>query len=146
MRDVLLSAGTLLRQSGGFGWDEDEFTEERLTTWVRAREGIIARRSGAVVGAALLQWARADLWRDFQNSDAGFLNKLAVARRVRGNGIGDAIINWAVDQVRARNRKYLRLDCGPWPKLCSFYRRLGFEELDRVEINGAVFVRFQRQV
>jgi hypothetical protein len=51
------------------------------------------------------------------------------------------MLNWAEEEVRARNRTYLRLDCEPREKLLAIYRDAGFVRIDATPIQvGEHFV------
>lgn len=68
-----------------------------------------------------------EAWEGFDTSEAGYVHRMAVSGRFRGQELGKHILDWADGQVRERGRKYLRLDCNPENKgLCAYYEGLGF--------------------
>lgn len=78
--------------------------------------------------------------------DALYVHKLAVARPWAGQGLGDALLDWAGGMTYASGRSWLRLDCSKDnPGLQNYYRRRGFHHLRTVNLahraSGALFQR-----
>lgn len=62
---------------------------------------------------------------------------LLSSRRLAGHGIGDALVNRAIELGYERGAEILRVDC--WahaPGLVRWYEKQGFERSGRFELNG----------
>jgi len=107
-------------------WEPGTFPLDRLIACIERGEVHIARLEGKPVGMAIVQEADEDTW-DAQPNDALYLHGLRVLRAYAGRGIGRAILRWAEEQVAARGRIYLRLDCmADNAKLRAYYEDAGF--------------------
>lgn len=106
------------------GWVADEVA--RGETWL-----VVA--DGAVEGTVTLNWAD-PLWPD--DGAAGYVHRLIVRRR--GVGLGEAVLTWAENAVRARGRTAVRLDCLTHNvRLCRYYERHGFVLRGAAEVSAA---------
>jgi len=94
----------------------------------------LARRNGQPAGTFVLRWSDERIWGRDDNG-AGYLHRLAIAPGEKGRGTGVALIGAAEEAVRARDRRWLRLDCNRdnpaaarvlrGPGLCARGRRAG---------------------
>jgi len=76
-----------------------------------------------------LSWKDEKYW-DHQPPIAGYVHRLAVRNGFHGCGLGNFALNWSADQVSARNRRYLRLNCDHRnTKLCAYYEAHGFTQV-----------------
>ena len=67
------------------------------------------------------------VWPDVPEDEALYLYTLAVRRTFSGRGLGRELLAWAEQQVVARDRRYLRLDCVPGSAfLRRYYEDAGF--------------------
>ncbi|WP_169979617.1 N-acetyltransferase [Microbispora sp. H10836] len=78
--------------------------------------------------------------------DALYVHKLAVSRAYSGQGLGEALLDWAALRAAVHGRPYLRLDCAKDNAgLQSYYRRAGFRHVRTVDLphraSGALFER-----
>lgn len=99
-----------------------------------ARGELFLVESGAneTMGTVTLQWEDPTFWGE-QPPDAGYVHRLAVRRAFAGQGIGNRILGWAEDEVRAARRKFLRLDCAADnPRIRAYYEALGFRFISEV--------------
>jgi ribosomal protein S18 acetylase RimI-like enzyme len=90
-------------------------------------------------------WTRHD-----RPGDALYVHKLAVSRAYSGQGLGEALLDWAVGRAAGEGRRWLRLDCAKDnPRLQAYYRRLGFRHVRTVDLphraSGALFERPTRE-
>lgn len=86
-------------------------------------------------------WTPADRPRD-----ALYVHKLAVSRDYSGQGLGEALLDWAGLRAAVHGRPYLRLDCAKDnPRLQAYYSRAGFRHVRTVDLphrsSGALFER-----
>ena len=81
----------------------------------------------------VLESARSRWWpADFV--PALYLAGMVVAPSARGQGMGDAVVEWCAAAARRQHKVALRLDChagNPW--LCAWYEASGFTLIGRVE-------------
>lgn len=83
---------------------------------------LIAERDGAVVGTTMAGY----------DGHRGWLYSVAVARRFRGEGIGQLLVRAAEDRLRALGCIKINLQIRNGNEaVADFYRRLGYDE-DRV--------------
>ena len=82
--------------------------------------------TGEAVGTLRFEWSDTDLWQHDPDG-GGYIHSFATRNGVRGRSVGAAMLAWAKEHVRARGKKYLRLDCwGSNRALCQYYERMGF--------------------
>jgi protein-tyrosine phosphatase len=107
-------------------WEPGTLPRDRLIARIERGEAYLAHLEGELVGMAILQDADEDTW-GVRSDDALYLHGLRVLRACAGRGIGRAILRWAEEQVIARSRIYLRLDCmADNAKLRAYYEHAGF--------------------
>jgi protein-tyrosine phosphatase len=110
-------------------WKTRTFPRDRLIARIERGEVYLARLDGAPVGMVILQEADEDTW-GARPDDALYLHGLRVLRAYAGRGIGRAILRWAEEQVAARGRIYLRLDClADNGKLRAYYEDAGYRHV-----------------
>jgi ribosomal protein S18 acetylase RimI-like enzyme len=135
--------GALLNDAVGWlaerGIDQwpDPFPEDIVLASVGRRDTHLAWLDGEPVGTLALYWSDTTFWGIWRTrpADAGYVHRLAVATRARGQGLGSRLLDWAESQVAARGRDWLRLDCGRDNRsIRSFYEGLGFRHVEDVEV------------
>jgi ribosomal protein S18 acetylase RimI-like enzyme len=101
-----------------------------------------ARRS---VGTFRLLWSDPDVWPD-DDGEAGYVHGVIIRNDVRGQGVGVQMLEWAADLIRAKGRRFIRLDTDASnPKLCRYYERLGFESRGVVPQRYHMAARYEKQ-
>lgn len=147
---------TLLARTAGWlnglgvrQWPAGGFPAERIEPLIG--EGVMyVLDAGARVPAATIAvdghadpefWTSAD-----RPDDALYVHKLAVGRDYSGQGLGEALLDWAALRAAVHGRPYLRLDCAKDnPRLQAYYRRVGFRHVRTVDLphraSGALFER-----
>jgi RimJ/RimL family protein N-acetyltransferase len=84
------------------------------------------------VGTLRLTWT--DAYWSSDRELAGYVHGLAIRTHLHGYHLGDALLDWAKDQVRQVNRKVLRLDCLTQnAALCHYYETRGFRLCGQIE-------------
>jgi GNAT superfamily N-acetyltransferase len=112
-------------------WQPADFIPDNFLKSTKAEDVYTAYIQDTPVAAMILQWADPTFWPD-SDGDSGFIHKLSIRREFAGRGIPKEFIEWAKDEVRKRNRQFLRLDCaGDRPKLCKIYEDMGFFQVER---------------
>ena len=85
---------------------------------------IVAERDGAVIGAMQLTYIPGIA---FRGAWRGQIEAVRVATSLRGGGIGAAMIEWAVEQCRARGCAMVQLTSDKSrDRAHAFYERLGW--------------------
>jgi GNAT superfamily N-acetyltransferase len=101
---------------------------------------------GPVLGTVRLLWSDPDLWPP-DKDEAGYVHGLIIRNEARGRGLGVALLAWAEQTVRARGRRYLRLDCDARnPKLCAYYERLGFKPAGVIPTARHMAARYEKDL
>jgi GNAT superfamily N-acetyltransferase len=112
-------------------WNPDDFINGKFVRSIGDGNLCTAYIGTEPVAAMVLQWSDPAFWPN-SIGNSGFIHKLAVKREFAGKGISRQFIDWAKDEVRSRNRSFLRLDCAAdRPKLCNIYEELGFLRIER---------------
>jgi amino-acid N-acetyltransferase len=86
---------------------------------------VVARRDGAVVGAAALE----------TYADGALLRSVAVARELQGCGLGRRLTIAALEMARARGLRDLFLLT---TSADGYFPRFGFERIERAAVPGSV--------
>jgi ribosomal protein S18 acetylase RimI-like enzyme len=106
---------------GSGGWSDDE-----VQGYMKESSIYLVRQDESVVGTVSLQWEDERAWGK-QPPIAGYMHKLAINEGFHGQGLGEKIIEWALQQVADNGRQFLRLDCAPDnTSLCAYYEKQGF--------------------
>jgi len=123
------------------------FPAERVLPGLERGEVYVVSVDGEDGGATInLSWEDPRFWGSTP-PDAGYVHRLAVRRKYAGRSVGRALLVWAEEQVRAKGRAYLRLDClAANRRLGLYYLELGFEPRGFVTVDGFVCARFERPV
>lgn len=128
---VMKRAAEWLVERGMPLWQPSDFENGQFLDSISKEDLITAYVDDTVAGAMVLQWEDTEFW-PHSRGDSGFIHKLCVERRFAGKGVAGALVEWAKNEVRARKRAFLRLDCSAdRPKLCHVYENLGFSRVDR---------------
>jgi GNAT superfamily N-acetyltransferase len=128
VESVLLSTVQWLNTMEQPLWAENDVKWERLSKGNDITECYIAEQGGKPCGCMILKEVDHFFWPDVPESEALFLHKLAVTNAARKQGVGDALIEFAIEESVRRGRQSLRLDChAKREKLRKFYERHGFE-------------------
>ncbi|WP_433497417.1 GNAT family N-acetyltransferase [Sphaerimonospora sp. CA-214678] len=102
---------------------------------------------GLAATMALDGHADPEFWRPADNpGDALYVHKLAVGRVHSGEGLGEALLDWAALRAGVLGRPWLRLDCAKDnTRLQAYYRDAGFRHVRTVDLphraSGALFER-----
>ena len=110
-------------------WEPGELPREWLIACIERGETYLASLDGEPAGMVILQDSDEAVW-GAQPSDALYVHGLCARRLYAGRGVGRAILRWAEEQVGARGRMYLRLDCmAENAKLRAYYEDAGFRHV-----------------
>jgi GNAT superfamily N-acetyltransferase len=119
--------------------------DEKLHRATRQRRAWVLEVDGEVGATFTLGGPDEDLW-SVDDGPALYLYKMMVARRHAGTGLGELLLNWAVDKAARHGYPWLRLDT--WPNntgLRAYYKQQGFSHVRTVRVpgrdTGALFQR-----
>lgn len=104
------------------------FPRERITAPIEAGVAfMIERPSESPFGTFLLTWETDSYWTGQAAHESGYLHRLTVRRRMAGQRVTEQVVAWVVQQVRAANRGFVRLDClAGAHRLRRYYESFGF--------------------
>lgn len=108
-------------------WEADQLTPERLLQDYGPESLYLARLKRIPVATFVLIESDPRFWPDTPEGESIFIHKIAVARACKGQRLSSQILDFAVQQVLERGKKFLRLDTDiTRPALCNLYERYGF--------------------
>ena len=148
---ILSEAGDYSRSRSGGGWRPGQFEEELATGGLLAQafergDVYLVRDAQDPVATVTLQWKDELHWPG-ASEDAGYVHRLAVAPDAHGRGIGRWLIEWAEDEARAREKRFLRLDTSARNAvLRRYYEDAGFELRGEEAMEHWTVVLFERAI
>lgn len=129
--DIMQEAASWLLATGRPLWRLDDLTEDKILAGIMQQDVCVGWIGDVSAAAMILQWRDPFFWPHAED-DSVFIHKLAVRRHFAGTGAASRLVAWAKEEALRHGKRYLRLDCaGDRPKLCSFYERIGFRQIDR---------------
>ncbi len=82
-----------------------------------------------------------------QTEKAKYVHSLVVNEEFNGQGLGQLILEHIAEEAKAESCQYLRLDADSKnPKLCSYYAKLGFEQVGSVTLPLSTYTLFQKKL
>jgi ribosomal protein S18 acetylase RimI-like enzyme len=128
IRNLLIDAAQWIHSAHGFWqWRVESFEREIVEAFVRDHEVFVATLRNEPVGCFSVHWSTEEIWGEQFHEDAGYVHRLCVSRKRKGEGIGRDLIRYAESYIRARGKSWLRLDCmADNPSLNAYYVGLGF--------------------
>jgi N-acetylglutamate synthase-like GNAT family acetyltransferase len=109
MLDMMYSEGSLLKQ----------ITEQGC-------QFIIVYEDGNPVGFASYNEEEPQRWK---------LNKIYILQNQQGKGTGKFVINYIIEEIKKQNAASLFLQVNQYNNAKSFYERLGFREVDFINLD-----------
>ncbi|MGH7642457.1 MAG: GNAT family N-acetyltransferase [Candidatus Dormibacteria bacterium] len=136
--EVLAEAGAFAAARGFAQWPA-RFSPSFVRGGIERGEVYLAFLDDVAVATCWLLWSDPQFW-GVDDGLAGYLHRLAVTDRFRGQRLGQQVLDWAGAQVRQSGRRLLRLDCLAANRpLRSWYERYGFvHQRDQVLAAAAV--------
>jgi ribosomal protein S18 acetylase RimI-like enzyme len=119
-----------------------EAGERMLRDRLEHHEVYLARRDGVPVGTLTIQWSDLEQWGE-RGSDgsAGYIHGIAITRSVGGKRVGERLLEWAVDTIAARGRRFARLDAMESnAALCRYYEQRGFHSRGTAKLFGGMYI------
>ncbi len=132
--EILRDAASWLLSKGIDQWRPESFSPESFTGKIKLGEVYLAKQNQQLVATITLQWSDRFFWVD-DDTDAGYIHKLAIKPNYTGKGLGRQLLEWAEQTTKAAGKNYLRLDCMfENPRIRQYYENAGFSY--RGEVNG----------
>lgn len=129
-------------------WKDEVLTREKLLKNANEDDFCIGQVLGNNACCMILQWEDTLFWPNAKKNEAGYVHKLCVKRNYASQGIPGKLVEFAIEECKKRNIKYLRLDTGlTKTKLCNLYISLGFEIVDKILLDdGGAFALFEMKI
>ncbi|NLG88583.1 MAG: GNAT family N-acetyltransferase [Clostridiaceae bacterium] len=143
IEDILLDVVNWLDSTGNSLWTKEQISWQGLSRYYSAENFYIAYLDGDAAGCMALVDHDPAFWPDIQKGESLFIHKLAVKRSGAGKGVSIYLINFAKEECRRRNIKYLRLDCHQFrDKVRKLYENEGFVCVDERCLFGKYHTAF----
>jgi GNAT superfamily N-acetyltransferase len=124
---LLQDAARWVDALGGVMWEDGELERASIDADVAAGLYVVAEIAGSVAGAIRFQLEDPFFWPDLPEGQSAFVHRLVVARTWKGQGVSQALLEWAAGRTRELGRDALRLDCdASRTKLRQLYESCGF--------------------
>ncbi|SDQ99758.1 GNAT family N-acetyltransferase [Thermostaphylospora chromogena] len=151
---LLAEAAEWLHRRGVRQWPRGGFGRERIMPLIESSVLYVGHLAeperagdGPVAVVAVDEYADPEFWTSADDpASALYVHKLAVSRRVAGQGVGEALLDWAGMLALVRGKRWLRLDCAKDNGgLQAYYRGRRFRHVRTVNLphraSGALFQR-----
>jgi ribosomal protein S18 acetylase RimI-like enzyme len=126
LTQILNDAVAYKLSHGDSAWGKVGWTEMGVQQSLDRGEVHVVEQDDMPVATMSLSWQDEKYW-GTQDPIAGYVHRVAVRNGFHGLGLGSFSIDWCANQVSARNRRYLRLDCDHRNKMLSaYFEALGF--------------------
>ncbi|MBV8771848.1 MAG: GNAT family N-acetyltransferase [Deltaproteobacteria bacterium] len=148
---ILRQAADWLSGRGNPQWQHwyMTFGEQLLRERLKDHEVYLFRLGSTPVGTLTIQWSDPEVWGDpGRDGLAGYIHGIGIARSVAGRRVGQGMLEWAVQVIRARERRFARLDAqASNSSLCRYYEQRGFCALGTALLEGSFLTRlFEREL
>ena len=132
--EILNESAKWLLSKGIDQWQPESFSRSSTAEKIRLGEVYLAKQDNKSIGTITLQWSDRFFWVD-DDTDAGYVHKLAIKPAYTGTGLGRKMLEWAEQTTKVAGKNYLRLDCMyENPRIRHYYEEAGFEY--RGEVRG----------
>lgn len=148
MQQLYIEAAQWIRSTKGFTqWREDSFTSEYMEHFMRQNEVFVAVLDGELVGCYSIQWEYEEIWGDMFHDNAGYVHRLVVSRKFKGQGIGERMLSWAEIYIGKQGKGWLRLDCmADNPILNAYYCSMNMNFCGRYDGRGWSANLYEREI
>jgi ribosomal protein S18 acetylase RimI-like enzyme len=69
-----------------------------------------------------------------ENNSVYHLQKIYIKPTQQGKGIGKALLDFVIDDIKSKGAQYIQLNVNRYNKAVDFYKRLGFEIIEEVDV------------
>jgi GNAT superfamily N-acetyltransferase len=117
------------KQWGSAPWSEQPRLVERFRHHLQYDITFVASKRGEIVGAIVIASSPPKYcWSGADGDSALYVEPFGTSPEVRGQGVGRALLERAVQYTRDQGKSFLRLDCfAENPKLPAYYESEGFK-------------------
>jgi ribosomal protein S18 acetylase RimI-like enzyme len=126
-----------------------EVGERILRERLEHQEVYLFRRANSIVGTLTILWSDQEVWGE-RGIDglAGYVHGMAITRSVSGIGMGERMLEWAMESIATHGRRFVRLDAmASNAVLCRYYEERGFQALETTLLAGDFTTRlFERRL
>lgn len=130
---ILREAADWLSARGNPQWQHwyMDFGQRMLRDRIKHHEVYLFQLDSTPVGTLAIQWSDPDVWGECGlDGLAGYIHGMGIARSVGGRQVGQPMLEWAVETIVARGRRFARLDAmASNEPLCRYYKDRGFRPL-----------------
>ncbi|AZN41122.1 GNAT family N-acetyltransferase [Paenibacillus albus] len=128
IRSLFVGAAQWVHEVHGFWqWRVEHFDRETVEAFVQDHEVFVATLGNEYVGCFSMHWNDKELWGEKFHENAGYVHRLCVSRKRKGEGIGHELIRYAESYIQSKGKSWLRLDCmSNNPSLNAYYVNSGF--------------------
>ena len=123
---ILAEAAAWLKEKGIDQWPSppNEHWQRRMVEAIDRKEVYTIGQGHKRFGIVRLTWAD-PYWPD--DGLAGYIHSMAIRPSRQGQGVGGVILEWAANEISARGRRAIRLDClASNGRLRGYYEEQGF--------------------
>ena len=104
----------------------DKYNFDYFNQQLQNNKLFVAKKDDVVCGAMLLKSEDLQFWND--NSSSYFIHHLVTD--INSKGIGQLLLNFAIEQCKKDKKEYLRLDCYKTSIfLNEYYEKIGFKKV-----------------
>jgi GNAT superfamily N-acetyltransferase len=145
---ILREAAAWALSRGTVVWRTDELREQDFREAALRGELVMGFNEGQAVATMLLQSSDPIYWPEIAPNTSLFLHKIAVRRAHAGRGWLGRLIEFADQNARQRDIRWLRLDTLHGSFLRHLYEQHGFSAIDEPPVRhlGRSMIRMQRSV
>lgn len=145
---ILKEAAAWALSRGIVVWRTDELREQDFREAALLGELVMGFNDGQAIATMLLQSSDPIYWPEIAPNTSLFLHKIAVRRAHAGRGWLGRLVEFADQNARRRDIRWLRLDTLHGPPLRHLYEQHGFSVIDEPPVMqlGRSMIRMQRSV
>jgi ribosomal protein S18 acetylase RimI-like enzyme len=144
--DLWLEAAKWIQSKGINQWP-DSFSIQSVEKRLNISEIYIVKQKDTIIASLAIQWSDKLIWKELDNDQSGYIHRLIVRRAYSGRGIGNQLLEWAGEYIKANGKSFIRLDCmADNEGLNQYYSKIGFNYKGRVEGKGWAASLFERQI
>jgi ribosomal protein S18 acetylase RimI-like enzyme len=127
-----------LNSKGIYQWRPEYFNLEKVNKFMNDGFDVyLAELDNEIVGTYIITWSDPLIWEELDNLNAGYIHKFAVHREFQGLGIGSFLLKSAEEQIKAKGKTLIRLDCmADNLRLNQYYMDHGFNYIRRINGDG----------
>lgn len=124
-------------EKGLIGWNINyypkKYNQDYFKNQMQKNKLFVVKNEDEICGVMLLKEKDSDYWND--NELSYYIHHLATS--IHSSGVGTLLIDYAKEQCRKDEKKYLRLDCYRNSKfLNDYYQKLGFKNVGSGEFEN----------